>query len=177
MCNNGGTEHAAGANCTVAFMYVKQVSVLCPPDEPGSGYSSGSGSGGNNNGSDSGFGNPYGGSGSDGGAVGNPPSDPQDIDLITSPVLNAQNSTDVRNMNLFYKNLTPAQKNWAFYNLNAYNQIIQYQIDNNWSDESELFVKKVLDLVIANNSNSNPKGGNGKYTMKTLPNKHLNISD
>ena len=64
---------------------------------------------------------------------------------ISAPVLNSENSDDIRNMGLFYQNLSPQQRQWANEDPEKYNQLIKYQIDNEWSEESEEFAIEILD--------------------------------
>ena len=45
---------------------------------------------------------------------------------------------------IFYNSLSFQQQQWAIDNPNSYNQIIQYQIDNKWSDESKEFSLQII---------------------------------
>ncbi|TDD78446.1 hypothetical protein [Flavobacterium caseinilyticum] len=63
---------------------------------------------------------------------------------ITVPILSAENSFDVKNTLIFYNSLSFQQQQWAIDNPNSYNQIIQYQIDNKWSDESKEFSNQII---------------------------------
>lgn len=110
-----------------------------------------------------------GGSGSAGGSVsagggsyggGGAPADsnhvtiPQDYEtpeILTTPILNTENSADVRNVNRFYQSLTLQQQQWVradFNNLIIYNQLIQYQRDNAWIDDSKQFANEILNASI-----------------------------
>jgi hypothetical protein len=80
MCNYGGSEHVAGKNCTIRFMYVKKVLV---PDDCGS--TGGDNSGGTGEPSDGGLGDPYSNPGGDGANTNNTETSPEE-DVVTSPV-------------------------------------------------------------------------------------------
>ena len=148
MCNYGGEEHPAGSNCTRT--YVVRVKVLCAGPSTGGGsdddFWSGSG-----NGNNDGLGYPYGYGG--GGGASDTELTPLEYlpninDVVTSPILNNENSLDIRNAGIFYRSLSPQQLQWATDNPNAYSQLIQYQIDNNWSDESKVFAEELMDTSI-----------------------------
>ncbi|OAB31286.1 hypothetical protein SAMN05444395_101760 [Flavobacterium fryxellicola] len=141
----GSTQHhLPGASCQVSTLYLRPVKVLTPDacGSTGSGGTSGS------TGSDGGFGDPYGTGGSGGYDNSDYPTDDTNTEnyqqYITTPVLNAENSFDIKNTGIFYNTLSLQQQQWAIDNPNSYNQIIQYQIDNEWSDESKEFALQII---------------------------------
>jgi hypothetical protein len=100
------------------------------------------------------YGNPFYGGGGSGGYI--TPSFPNNStpteyyeNGISEPVLSTENSTDIRNTNLFYQSLTPQQQQWVKENQTnqiTYNQIVQYQIDNQWSSDSKVFAKEMINF-------------------------------
>ena len=140
----GSTQHhLPGASCQVSTLYIRTVKVtsdVC--GSTGGGGTSGS------TGSDGGFGDPYGTGG--GGGYDNSEYPTEDTytenyqQNITVPILSAENSFDIKNTLIFYNSLSFQQEKWAIDNPNSYNQIIQYQIDNKWSDESKEFSIQII---------------------------------
>jgi hypothetical protein len=156
MCSYG-EDHVAGQGCVDKpnpTLYLKKIAVLCQDNGGGSG---GSGDisigdpfngGGSSSGSDGdGLGDPFSGGGSNTGGSGTGSTgtnnDGFDNEVVTSPISNQ----DIINTYLFYNSLSPNQQSWANENVDAYNQLIQYQIDNNWSDQSEEFAVELIDLA------------------------------
>lgn len=100
--------------------------------------------------------------GSYSGGVGGPPNGatepPFNNDIVIDPnltdrsVFEDPNYINQFNTGDFYYNLDDNQQQWANNNAASFNQLIQYQIDNNWSDESKQFAEELMDLCIANNS-------------------------
>lgn len=141
----GSTQHhLPGASCKVSTLYIRTVKVLTPDacGSTGGGGTSGS------TGSDGGFGDPYGIGG--GGGYDNSDYPTEDAytenyqQYITVPILSAENSFDIKNTLIFYNSLSFQQQQWAIDNPNSYNQIIQYQTDNKWSDESKEFSIQII---------------------------------
>ena len=147
--------HFATSSCTNAsFKYTVRVLVLCPPDN---GPSEPNGGGSIDFWTIFGFGNTPGGGG--GGPTDNThPTVPQDYEtpeIVTTPILNTQNSADIRNINLFYQSLTPQQQQWVAVDLNhqiVFNQLIKYQSDNAWNYDSKQFADDMINLCTTNNS-------------------------
>ncbi|RTY65518.1 hypothetical protein [Flavobacterium sp. LB2P53] len=140
----GSTQHhLPGTSCQVSTLYIRTVKVLTP-DACGSTGGGTSGS----TGSDGGFGDPYGTGG--GGGYDNSDYPTKDTytenyqQYITIPILTAENSFDIKNTVIFNNSLSFQQQQWAIDNPNSYNQIIQYQIDNKWSDESKEFSLQII---------------------------------
>jgi hypothetical protein len=140
----GSTQHhLPGASCQVSTLYFRTVKVTADAcGSTGGGGTSGS------TGSDGGFGDPYGTGGGGGYDNSDYPTDDTYTEnyqqYITTPVLNAENSFDIKNTGIFYNTLSLQQQQWAIDNPNSYNQIIQYQIDNEWSDESKEFALQII---------------------------------
>lgn len=150
-----GTPHQATAFCqNINFLYAESFEVVCAPDNGGF-----ENSGGGGDGFDPPFGDgptPSGGGGPDENNDNpNVPPDYQAPDIITTPVLDNENYEDIKRRISFYQSLTPEQKQWAEANSDEYNQLIQYQRDNNWSDESEVFAKNSIDIQIKLETNPN----------------------
>lgn len=149
-----GSSHPATSQCTdINFLFVETFEVICAPNDGGF-----EPSGGGPVNWDPGFGNgPTPGNGG-GPSDPNTPTAPQDYqvpEIITSPILDTENSDDIRNTSLFYQSLSPLQLQWVMADPNhqiIINQLIQYQIDNNWSDESKQFANEMINLNTANNS-------------------------
>ena len=72
--------------------------------------------------------------------------------MFDNPVYDDPNYVNAIKAQHFFSNLSYAQQVWANENVENYNQLIQYRIDNNWSDESEQFVEWVI-IFMFNNSN------------------------
>lgn len=158
---NAGTSgpvHSATGSCrNINFLFVKRRQVICPDDggsTGGGGIDDGYWSG-DNNPNDGGFGNTGGGGGFDSESTIPLEYLPNTDDVVTSPILNNENSLDIRNAGIFYRSLSYQQQQWANDNQSSYNQLIQYQIDNNWSDESREFAEELIDLAIENNATFN----------------------
>lgn len=96
--------------------------------------------------------------GGGGGSIGNvdlpvdfptPDTDPREYELgISLPVLTLENSFDIRKESIFYRSLSPQIQHWTTENPNAYNQILTYLRNENWSDESETFASELLNLAV-----------------------------
>lgn len=169
MCSYG-EDHVAGQGCVDKpnpTLYLKKIAVLCQDNGGGSG---GSGDisigdpfngGGSSSGSDGdGLGDPFSGGSSSTGGSGTGSTgtnnDGFDNEVVTSPISNQ----DIINTYLFYNSLSPNQQSWANENVDAYDQIIQYQIDNNWSDESEQFAEAALQTLC--------NGGGVDFTLQII---------
>ena len=159
----GSTQHhLPGASCQVSTLYLRPVKVLTPDacGSTGGGGTSGS------TGSDGGFGDPYGTGG--GGGYDNSDYPTEDTytenyqQYITTPVLSAENSFDIKNTGIFYNSISLKQQQWAIDNPYSYNQIIQYQIDNEWSDESKIFANFAIKFLI---ENPDAKFDDAKYKL------------
>ena len=145
-CANG---HTSTSQCNLtgsAAPRIKTITVAIPCNDDSGGGGTGDGSGGY-------YGDPFNGNGGGGGYI--TPSFPNDStpteyyeNGISEPVLSTETNADFRNVNLFYQSLTPQQQQWIgadFNNLMIYNQLIQYQRDNAWSDDSNNFAKELID--------------------------------
>ncbi|WP_445720447.1 hypothetical protein [Flavobacterium sp.] len=169
MCSYG-EDHVAGQGCVDKpnpTLYLKKIAVLCQDNGGGSG---GSGDisigdpfngGGSSSGSDGdGLGDPFSGGSSSTGGSGTGSTgtnnDGFDNEVVTSPISNQ----DIINTYLFYNSLSPNQQSWANENVDAYDQLIQYQIDNNWSDESEQFAEAALQTLC--------NGGGVDFTLQII---------
>ena len=159
MCSYG-EDHVAGQGCVDKpnpTLYLKKIAVLCQDNGGGSGGSGDisigdpfNGGGGSSGSDGDDLGDPFSGGSSSGGSGNgstNTNNDGFDSEVVTSPISNQ----DIINTYLFYNSLSPNQQSWANENVDAYNQLIQYQIDNNWSDESETFVEELMDLELNGN--------------------------
>ncbi|TDE01365.1 hypothetical protein [Flavobacterium sandaracinum] len=140
----------------VKFQPSRPVKVLTPDACGSTGGGGTSGSTGSNGtsgstGSDGGFGDPYGTGGGGGYDNSDYPTDDTNTEnyqqYITIPILSAENSFDIKNTGIFYNSLSLQQQQWAIDNPNSYNQIIQYQIDNVWSDESKAFAIEAINSI------------------------------
>lgn len=96
MCNYGGSEHVAGAKCTMSYTYIKQVIVPC--DDNGGSNVNGPGN----------TGGGAGGGGNNGGSGISDPVDSQntDPDIITSPVDLVQSFGPIQEMDTPCKQLS-----------------------------------------------------------------------
>ena len=65
--------------------------------------------------------------------------------MFDNPVYDDPNYVNAIKAQHFFSNLSYSHQVWANENVEAYNQLIQYQIDNNWSDESEVFAEELID--------------------------------
>ena len=137
IANTKGSSHNATGNCNnINFLYVDTVPVRCP---------STSGDGGGpiyiNT-------TPHIAGG--GGIVDNTiipwqnPFSTQITDTTTTPLL--PDLVDNRAQQ-FYNDLSDVETLWADKNHQSFNEIIQYQIDNNWSPESTAFAKELLTFL------------------------------
>ena len=70
--------------------------------------------------------------------------------MFDNPVYDDPNYVNAIKAQHFFSNLSYAQQVWANENVENYNQLIQYRIDNNWSDESEEFVEELIEGLEAN---------------------------
>jgi hypothetical protein len=61
------------------------------------------------------------------------------------------NTEDFRNTAIFFQSLSLQQQQWANANSNEYNQLIQHQIDNIWSEESEEFAIEMINFGMERN--------------------------
>lgn len=104
-----------------------------------------------------GGGDPYGGGSSDFSQSGQQPSNPYEFtpNMFDNPVYDDPNYVNAIKAQHFFSNLSFAQQVWANENIEAYNQLIQHQIDNNWSNESEAFATELIDLASQNQQISN----------------------
>ena len=75
--------------------------------------------------------------------------------MFDNPVYDDPNYVNAIKAQHFFSNLSYAQQVWANENVEVYNQLIQHQINNNWSNESEVFVEELMDLAIENNATFN----------------------
>jgi hypothetical protein len=141
----GSGEHHSGnitswANCRSPILpNLKTITVAIDCND-----GSGGGGGGTGDGSGGYYGNPFYPVGGGGGYI--TPNFPNETtpteyyeNGISEPVLSTENSIDIRNANLFYQSLTPQQQQWISENQTnqiTYSQIVQYQIDNQWSSDS-----------------------------------------
>ncbi len=98
-----------------------------------------------------------GGSNGTGGANVNDPSIPPfENEIVLDPNLTDRSVFDDPNYinqikaSDFYYSLNYSQQLWVNNNLASYNQLIQYQIANNWSEESEQFAEELIDICIEN---------------------------
>ena len=70
--------------------------------------------------------------------------------MFDNPVFDDPNYINAVKAQLFFEhigtNITGAQ-DWAIANSVSYNQIIQFQINNHWSDESETFADEMINLA------------------------------
>ena len=155
MCSYG-EDHVAGQGCVDKpnpTLYLKKIAVLCQDNGGGSGGSGDisigdpfNGGGGSSGSDGDDLGDPFSGGSSSGGSGNgstNTNNDGFDSEVVTSPISNQ----DIINTYLFYNSLSPNQQSWANENVDAYNQLIQYQINNNWSDESEQFAEAALETL------------------------------
>jgi hypothetical protein len=161
MCNESwsnpgtvGTAHQATGFCqNIYFLFVESFLVICAPDNGGFENSGGGG----NISNDNPFGNgptPGGVGGQDDDDQPNIPQDYQIPDIITTPVLDNENFEDVKNTIRFYQSLSPQQLQWVILepsNQNTFNQLINYQIANEWSSESRELALNLFQLAFDNN--------------------------
>lgn len=112
---------------------------------------------GGSGGASGGGGDPNSGGSSDYSQSGQQPSNPYEFtpNMFDNPVYDDPNYVNAIKAQHFFSNLLFAQQVWANENVDAYNQLIQHQINNNWSDESEAFAKELMDLAIENNATFN----------------------
>ena len=161
MCNNDnsggiGEEHIAGPRCERT--YIVRFEVLCDNETPGGGnvgdLNGDDNIGGNNSGGNNNTGNPYSGSGNPNEET-NPIYSEIEPEIVTSPVKkpSLDINTNQLNTNTFFNNLSPAQQQLAIVNVDAYNELIQHQIVNRWSNESEQFAEKFIISSIENGLN------------------------
>ncbi len=150
-CNNGhgssGGVHVAGGNCTNSnFLYTTYIYIdnnsgntgggisTSPTDYYGTGAINTTASGGD------GFINPYA-----------PNIQYQDI-----PVYDDIEYINNVKSQYFYEKLYYASKLWISKNGSVFNEIIEYQIQNNWSDDSRNFAYSVINEIISTPTNSLP---------------------
>lgn len=67
--------------------------------------------------------------------------------LYDNPVFDDPNYINAVKGQQFFDHLDYASQVWANENVDSYNQLIQYQIDKNWSPESALFASEIKDLA------------------------------
>ena len=67
--------------------------------------------------------------------------------MFDNPVYDDPNYVNAIKAQHFFSNLSYAQQVWANENVENYNQLIQYRINNNWSNESEQFVEELIELA------------------------------
>ena len=146
-CVNG---HTSTSQCNLigsAAPSIKTITVAIDCND-----GSGGGGGGTGDGSGGYYGNPFFPGGGGGYITPSFPNETTPTDYyengISEPVLSTETNADVRNVNRFYQSLTLQQRQWIaadFNNLMIYNQLIQYQRDNAWSDDSKVFAKELID--------------------------------
>jgi hypothetical protein len=111
--------------------------------------------------SDGGFGNPYSGTGSDDSSYSADYPTAQtpvnDYNLgISFPVKSTTNEINIRNALAFYNSLSPEARAWSKLeeNKTAYNAIIGFQIDNNWSEASKDFADDMIAIMTSMSTNN-----------------------
>jgi hypothetical protein len=168
-CNNGhgsaGGTHIAGGNCTNSnFLYTTYIYIdnnsgnnggisTSPTDYYGTGSTTTTASGGD------GFINPY----------------APDIQYQDLPVYNDIEYINKVKSQYFYEKLDYASKFWISKNGAVFNEIIEYQIQNNWSDESRNFAYSVLYEIVS--TPNNPLPSNIEIFIPNPANKIEDISD
>ena len=107
---------------------------------------------GGSGGASGGGGDPNSGGSSDYSQSGQQPSNPYEFtpNMFDNPVYDDPNYVNAIKAQHFFSNLSYAQQVWANENVENYNQLIQYRIDNKWSDESEEFVEELIEGLEAN---------------------------
>ena len=98
---------------------------------------------GNSGGASGGGGDPNSGGSTSFVQSGQQPSNPYEFtpNMFDNPVYDDPNYVNAIKAQHFFSHLTFGLQVWSNENVETYNQLIQYQIDNNWSDESEQFAE------------------------------------
>lgn len=102
---------------------------------------------GNSGGASGGGGDPNSGGSTSFVQSGQQPSNPYEFtpNMFDNPVYDDPNYVNAIKAQHFFSHLTFGLQVWSNENVETYNQLIQYQIDNNWSDESETFAEELMD--------------------------------
>ncbi|QYJ68870.1 hypothetical protein [Flavobacterium litorale] len=163
-CQVGGSDIVLQPT-TLTYTYIG-----CDEGGSGNGGSGGDTGGGNTGGGGSGdgggnTGGGTGGSGNDGGTGGGEPDANygliQGQTLITQPLVVANPS------NQFFFGLKPEQQQWATANQGAYDAIVDYLTNENWSNESKQFAENWINLL--KEIETNPTALLGKSDLDLQP--------
>ena len=90
------------------------------------------------------------------GGTGYHPADPFSFvpNIYENPIYNDTNYVNTIKAHHFWNNLSAAEKSWVDANTDIYLLLISYQIQNNWSPESQLFANEILITSIKLNINA-----------------------